>query len=107
MNIQGRGMKVQLKEVLKRQLKNRNESLNSLARRCGIPLSVLHGWVNGVLPSAKNLHHIQTLSNYLEIPISILLFNTREEQSKSDILFSSEFADGERRYRLLIEKIQK
>lgn len=100
-------MKVQLKDVLKRQLKSRNESLNSVARACKIPLSVLHGWANGVLPSAKNLHHIQTLSDYLGISISMLLFNSRDERPDSSVLFSSEFADGERRYRLLIEKIQK
>lgn len=100
-------MKVHLKDVLKRQLKARNESLNSLARNCGIPLSVIHGWVNGVLPSARNLHHIQTLAEYLDVSISMLLFNTREEKSKSTILFSSEFADGEPKYRLLVEKVKR
>ncbi len=39
------------------------------------PISVLHGWINGVLPSAKNLHHIHSLSEHLKIPISVLHFN--------------------------------
>lgn len=98
---------MQLKEVLQRQLKSRNESLNSLSRNCGISLSVLHGWVNGVLPSAKNLHHIQVLADYFGISVSMLLFNIRDEKSNSTVLFNSEFSDGNTRYRLLVEKISK
>jgi hypothetical protein len=100
-------MRVHLREVLKRQLKSRNESVNAVARNCGIPLSVLHGWLHGVLPSAKNLHHIQTLSQYLDVEISMLLFNVRNEKSDSTVLFSSEFKDGDLKYRLLVEKIRK
>lgn len=98
---------MQLKDVLKRELKSRNESLNSLSRNTKISLSVLHGWANGVLPSAKNLHHIHTLSEYFGISVSMLLFNTREEQSKSTVLFNSEFVDESSRYRLMVEKIKK
>jgi len=100
-------MKVQLDSVLKREIRARGQSINSVSKACGIPLSVLHSWVNGVLPSAKNLHHIHTLSNYLGLPISILLFNAREDKNLSSVLFSSEFADGDLKYRLLIEKIKR
>lgn len=98
---------MQLKDVLKRELKSRNESLNSLSRNTKISLSVLHGWTNGVLPSAKNLHHIYTLSEYFGISVSMLLFNSREEKSGSTILFNSEFVDDSTKYRLMIEKIKK
>ena len=100
-------MKVQLSTVLKREFKSRDESANSIARACKIPISVLHGWINGVLPSAKNLHHVHTLSEYLSVPVSTLLFNVRDETNETSILFSSEFADGDMKYRLLVEKIKK
>lgn len=100
-------MKIQLDTVLKRELKSRNESINSVSKSCKIPVSVLHGWLQGVLPSAKNLHHIQTLSEYFGLPLSVLLFNVRDEKSASSVLFSSEFADGDLKYRLLVEKVKK
>ncbi len=98
-------MKIFLQEVLKRELKSRNVAISTVARDCRIPASVLHGWTQGTLPSAKNLHHLLTLSDYLNISLSVLLFNKREESSS--VLFSSEFADGEMKYKLLVEKVFK
>lgn len=99
-------MKVELQQVLKRELKNRHMTINGLAKACGIPLSVLHSWVQGVLPSAKNLHHIAELSKYLGLPISVLLFNRDERKPDATVMFNSEFQDGEHRYRLSVEKIR-
>lgn len=100
-------MEVKIKEVLKRELKNRGESLSHVAKKTKIPLSTLHGWSTGVLPTAKNLHLIKTLSDYFGISIATILFNVHEETSKEKILFSSEFTDELRRYRLVIEKLEK
>lgn len=100
-------MKIELQQVLKRELKNRGLTINGLARQCGIPASVLHGWLQGVLPSAKNLHHIATLSKALKIPVSVLLFNKLEPSSNSTILFNSEFSDGDHKYRLSVERIKR
>lgn len=100
-------MEIQLQEVLKRELKSRNLTVNGLARSCGIPQSVLHSWLQGVIPSAKNLHHTAVLAKYFEIPISVLLFNQKEDLPETNILFHSEFLDGENKYKLSIEKVKK
>lgn len=100
-------MRVKLKEVLTRELKSRNESVHAVAEATGIPSSTLHAWSTGQLPSAKNLHLLKKLSDYLNIPLSVLLFNAREGEPDSAILFSSEFVDDQRRYRLIIEKLPK
>lgn len=100
-------MRVELQKVLKRELKARNLTINGLARECGIPVSVLHGWINGVLPSAKNLHHIAALAKCFALPVSVLLFNQDELKPNVTTLFNSEFADGEHRYRLSVEKIRR
>ena len=100
-------MKVELHLVLKRELKNRHITVNALAKTCGIPVSVLHGWVQGVLPSARNLHHIAVLAKTLDLPVSVLLFNEIENRPDTTVLFNSEFADGEHKYRLSVEKIKK
>lgn len=99
---------VKLEAVLKRELKARNESINEVARNCKIPVSTLHGWVHGTLPTAKNLHFLKALSDYLGLSLSVLLFNKKEEASDgSAVLFSSTFIDDEKRYRLVIEKLPK
>jgi transcriptional regulator with XRE-family HTH domain len=100
-------MKVELQHVLKRELKNRHLTIQALAKSCGIPVSVLHSWVNGVLPSAKNLHYIAALAKCLELPVAVLLFNRDEYRPNTTVLFNSEFGDGEQRYRLSVEKFSK
>ncbi len=99
-------MEIKLQAVLKRELKTRNESINEIARNCKIPVSSLHGWTQGTLPHAKNLHLLKTLAEYLGISLSMLLFNVKDTLGESStILFSSQFVDGESQYRLVIEKI--
>lgn len=97
--------KVLIDRILKKELKTRKMSLNHLARECAIPASVLHGWVNGTLPSARNLHHIQTLSIYLGVSVDELLFGVKDQGLNRDIIFSSTFVDGETRYKFVIERI--
>lgn len=100
-------MEIRMKDVLKRELRARNESINGLARACKIPVATLHGWLQGVLPTAKNIHYLKTLSDHLGISLSVLLFNEAESERGSSILFSSTFVDEEKRYRLVIEKLPK
>lgn len=100
-------MKVEIQNVLKRELKSRHLTINALAKECGMPVSVLHSWINGVLPSAKNLHHVAGLAKCLNLPVSILLFDKDELKPHTTILFNSEFADGQDNYRLSVEKIKR
>lgn len=100
-------MDIKLKAVLDRELKKRNESLNSVAKTCKIPQSTLHNWMQGTLPTAKNLFLLKNLSDYLRIPIVTLLFDIKDEKFDSEVLFSSTFVDSDRRYRLTIERLPK
>lgn len=81
--------------------------MNRLARRCGVPQSVLHSWLHGVLPSAKNLHHIAALAKCFDISLSALLFNQSDLKSPSSIVLNSEFIDGEQKFLVSIEKVKK
>jgi transcriptional regulator with XRE-family HTH domain len=100
-------MKVKIKEVLERELQSNNITVNRLAKELGIPVSVLHGWRHGRLPSGRNIHYLYKVAEYFHISVSALLFNKREEISTNTILFNSEFADGNHRYKLCVEKINK
>ena len=97
---------VKIKDVLNRELRARNQSITSLSRECGIPVSVLHGWCRGTLPSAKNMHMVKKLADHLSIPISVLLFNITDEENGNMIVFSSEFCEGKNIYKITIEKIK-
>jgi len=97
--------KIKLQEILKQELKVRKITLNALAKECLIPPSVLHGWLHGTLPSAKNLHHIKTLSEYLQISTDRILFGEKSKEQSKQVLFQSSFVDGKTQYRIVIEKI--
>lgn len=100
-------MEIKLKDVLRRELKARDESMNEVARNCKVPVSTLHGWMHGTLPTAKNIHFLKSISDYLGISLSVLLFNKNDPSTDSTVLFSSTFVDEEKRYRLIIEKLPK
>ena len=97
--------KIKLQDILKVELKIRKLTLNALAKECSIPPSVLHGWLHGTLPSAKNLHHVKTLSEHLEISIDKLLFGGKASDQQKLILFQSTFTDGKAQYKVTVEKI--
>ena len=100
-------MEIKLSEVIKRELKRRGESINSVASSTKIPQSTLHNWVQGTKPNAKNLHLVKALSDYFRLPLATLLFDLKDENFDSAVLFSSTFVDDNRRYRLTIEKLPK
>ena len=96
--------KILLADVLKREMKNRQVTLTDLANETGIAKSTLHGWCQRSVPSSRHLHLILKLSEYLNISIAELLFNVRDEKQENKILFSTEFLDGQSRYRFIVEK---
>lgn len=99
--------KIFLADVLKREMKSRQISLTELSLETNIPKSTLHGWANGTIPSARHLHLVLKLSEYLKVSIGELLFNVRDEKHENQILFSTEFSDGGSRYKFIVEKCLK
>lgn len=101
-------MNIVLAEVLIEIKEKRSLSLKKIASDCGIPPSVLHGWINGTIPSAKNLHLVFKLAKYLGLEIDELLFGQRiinDGLSKS--IHSSVFTDGNSKYLLKVVKISE
>jgi len=98
---------IKLKNVLERELSNRKISLRELSTRCSIPRSTLHDWISGRIPNSKNLHHLKSLSLYLEISVTTLLFNVDDKIPEKEILVSSAFKDDGKKYTLTIVKESK
>ena len=93
--------------MIKREIKARDLSLSELAKRCKIPISTLHGWAQGTPPSARNLHLVKNLSDCLQLSVTELLFNIKENEKPIETLVSTTFMDSSRKYRLVIEKLEK
>lgn len=100
-------MDIKLQEVLNREMKSRGDSVRTVSRETNVPTSTLHNWLQGVLPSAKNIHYLDKLGEYFNISISVLLFNKEDNRGGEDILFSSTFVDGKSRYKIIVEKIER
>ena len=99
-------MKVKLSQVIQREMKSRGISVTSLARETSIPRTTIFDWTSGKLPSAKNIHHLGTLSDYFSISLNELLFDIKDKNNEQEILFSSTFRDENHQYRLVVEKIK-
>jgi transposase-like protein len=99
-------MKVKLSQIIQRESKNRGINITSLARETSIPRTTLFDWNAGKLPSAKNIHHLGTLSDYFAISLNELLFDVKDRNNKHEVLFSSTFRDENHQYRLVVEKIK-
>ena len=96
--------KIKLEENIKKELRSTSRSLNQLARDCGIPVSVLHGWANGTLPSARNLHQIIKLAKCLDKTLEELLFG-RKLDDQISTLQSFTLVDGKNSYRITVKKL--
>lgn len=98
-------MKIVLAQILTREMKKQGLTLTSLAKATRVPKSTLFDWLEGRLPSSKNLHYLAELSEFFEITLNELLFGSVEKEPNSQVLFSSSFMDGKKKYKILIEKI--
>ena len=104
-------VKFALREVLKRELENRNMSILKFAEEINIPQNTLRAWLDqSAAPSAKNIHYIKTIADYFKLSVATLLFNVPDEKYPGNqILFNSEFFDGatSTKYKIQVEKIKE
>jgi transcriptional regulator with XRE-family HTH domain len=96
--------KILLEETLKEEFRLKRISLTKVARDCHIPPSVLHGWLHGTLPSAKNINHIKTLADYLGYSVDHLLFGKQVTKNKKTIISKTTFTENGIDYHLTIER---
>lgn len=80
-----------------------SKNISSIAKELDIPKSLLHDWVvSGRTPSLKNIHHIESLANYLGLTLDELLIGNKEKK----IISSISFEDEGRKYQINIERIK-
>ncbi len=68
---------------LKKYLENTDLSLNELAKKLSVPVSTVHGWINGVEP--KSVQDIRKVSDYLGVSVDELCFGELTSQIETDL----------------------
>lgn len=96
-------MEIKLGEIIKNEVRKRNLSLTQLAEISNIPNSTLHDWSIGRLPSGKNIHYLYSLAQALSMSLEMLLFG-QESKTTEQVLFTSEFVDEGRAYKMEIRR---
>jgi transcriptional regulator with XRE-family HTH domain len=86
---------------LKNYLKTKDLSINELARRLEVPVSTVHGWINGVEP--KSMKDLKKVSVHLGITVDELCFGEMKTYVKTDIRISI----GNDTYHIYLSKIEK
>lgn len=95
--------KIQLSQVLKRELKGK--VISRVANDIGISVSLLHDWHSSSrTPSAKNLWQLKKVADYLGLSLEEVLFNEKRE---IQVISSTTFHDRGTQYRINIEKIKE
>lgn len=61
-----------LDKTLKRLMSHKNLSVTKLSKLTDIPVSTLHGWLNGIEP--RSITQLKAVSDYFEISLESLCF---------------------------------
>lgn len=87
---------------LTQYLKANNLSLKELAKRLDVPLSTVHGWVNGIPP--KNILTLKKISEVFGCSIDDLCFGEdfKEIHLESNLVISI----GNDKYKILFKKVE-
>lgn len=95
-------MELKFSKILSNRLKGKN--LSALAKKLGMPRSILHSWVKAEgIPSLNNLDYIIKLADYLNLSLEEIL--TGEEGNRK-VISAITFQDESRVYKMSIERIK-
>lgn len=93
-------MTLRFSEIIQKKLGGA-DNLSKIAKELDINHKTLHQWVNGQVPSLKNIEGIARLADYLGYSLEELLIG---ESDNKKIISSIRFKDSGRQYRINIER---
>ena len=73
---------MKLQSILKTLMKENDISTTALAKSLDIPISTLHGWLQGAEP--KNIGQIKKVADYFSITVDELCFGISGKVGKSE-----------------------
>jgi transcriptional regulator with XRE-family HTH domain len=85
---------------LKSYLDQNEITLNQFAKKIKVPVSTVHGWLNGAEP--KSIHDFKKVALLLGITVDELCFGEAHENLKTDL----KIVIGERTYKVLLTRLK-
>lgn len=76
-------LNVELRNILKKLIRDKGTTVAHLSRTTKIPLQTLHGWLHGAEP--KSLRQIKTVADYFDVDLDYLCFGIIPKKEKSKI----------------------
>ncbi|MEE2743623.1 MAG: helix-turn-helix transcriptional regulator [Bdellovibrionota bacterium] len=95
---------ISLGKVIVKELNRRNISASSLAKECGVPVTTLHNWIQGIKPSTSSMKYVKSLANYFNMSLDELFFGITKKD-KSEVIYRGTYSDQGTVYRVTIEKL--
>jgi transcriptional regulator with XRE-family HTH domain len=95
---------ISLGKVIVKELNKRNMSASALAKECGVPVTTLHNWIQGIKPSTSSMKYVKSLANYLNLSLDELFFGIAKKD-KSEVIYRGTYSDQGTIYRVTIEKV--
>ena len=92
--------KIKLAQVLKSKIGN--ERISDLAKSAGISKSIMHDWLNGKAPSAKNLIAVSKLASKYGLTLEEILFGEPEVKNIAAV----QFDDDGRSYSVIVKRLK-
>lgn len=99
-------MDIHFSKNLKKFIKEHNLSLKDLSQKLNVPISTIHGWLNGTLPS--NIITIKKIAILLNCSMDELCFNEKKllaptsHKLESNLVLSL----GDEKYQVVLVKIK-
>ena len=96
------GVKLVFSQNLKMYLEAHKYSLKEFSQKLGVPISTVHGWINGVPP--KNVMIIKKISNFLDVSVEDLCFESHQKKElvESDLVMCI----GNEKFKIIFKKIR-
>ncbi len=92
---------MKLNKTLKRLLNESELSATELSKLTDIPLSTLHGWINGVEP--KSISQLKKIADFFDVSLDFLCFG--EPKSKNIKDFGGDISIGN--YEVILRRIRE
>jgi transcriptional regulator with XRE-family HTH domain len=69
---------VEIKNILRRLVKDRGITITHLSRSTHVPVQTLHGWIHGSEP--KSIRQVKAVADYFEVDLDYICFGISPEK---------------------------
>lgn len=94
---------MQLKNILKKLIKEHEISVAHLSRKTKVPLQTLHGWLSGNEP--KSIKQVKIVADYFQVDLDYICFGIAHQKDKKVEEYQDEINAGV--FEVILKKVKK